>query len=106
MKLHSKLAAVAAAVLAGACGTESQTGALQDFSCTLKVRDDPRAINEALQQVHDGTLDACNGALTAIDQYSAEAVRIDRLDGSDAGYVDIVFMLRLRRVNGPLPQMP
>jgi hypothetical protein len=101
MKPQWKLAALAAAVLAAACGTESSSQQnAQAVSCSMRVAANNDAINAALQQVAAGTLDPCSGALASRELYSAELSRIDAVDGNDA-FVEMVFLMRLRHPTDP-----
>ena len=100
MKSQWKLAAVAAAFLAVACGTESSQQNVQAVSCSMRVAANADAIDAALQQVADGTLDPCSGSLANPELYSAEFSRIDAVDGSDA-FVEMVFLMRLRHPTDP-----
>ncbi len=100
MKSQWKLTALAVAFVAAACGTESSQQNLQAVSCSVRVAANDDAINAALQQVADGTLDPCSGSLANPERYSAELSRIDRVDGSDA-FVEMVFLMRLRHPTDP-----
>lgn len=106
MKAQWKLVIAAVTALAAACGgQDAQERNVQAVECSLKVANNAQAIQLALQQVADGQLDPCSGALTDAGRYSAELGRIDRTDGSDA-YVSMVFMMRLRSPTDPRTVRP
>ena len=106
MKLSSKIAAAALAVLAGACGRESSSqGTAEAVSCSIRVPANPDAIQAALKDVRDGSLDPCAGAIAHPDRYLAELTRIDPADGGDA-FVEMVFAMRQRHPGDPVPVRP
>ena len=100
MKTQWKLTALAAALLTAACGSESSQRNVEAVSCSMRVAATTDAINAAMQQVADGTLDPCSGSLANREAYSAELSRIDSVDGSDA-FVEMVFLMRLRHPTDP-----
>ena len=106
MKAQCKLVIAVLTALAAACGgQESQERNDQAVECSLKVAANADAIRVALQQVADGTIDPCSGALTEANRYSAELGRIDPDDASD-GYVRMVFAMRLRNPTAPRTDRP
>lgn len=86
--------------LAAACGQDVEQRNDQAVECSVRVPANADAIRVALQQVADGTLDPCSGALTQASQYSAELGHIDPEDGSDA-FVRMVFLMRVRHPTEP-----
>jgi len=106
MKAQWKIAIAVLTALAAACGGQTvQERSDQAVECSLKVAANAEAIRLALQQVADGTVDPCGGALTEASRYSAELGRIDPDDGSDA-YVQMVFTMRLRNPTDPRTVRP
>ena len=106
MKAQWKLVIAVVTALASACGgQDGQERSDQAVECSVKVAANAEAIRLALQQVADGTIDPCAGALSEASRYSAELGRIDPEDGSDA-YVRMVFVMRLRNPTDPRTVRP
>jgi hypothetical protein len=104
MTLNWRAVVPALAALAAACGPEtSSQRSLQSVECSLKVP--ANAVEMTMKQVEDGSLDPCGGALTQSGSYAAELERIEPGNGADP-FVIIVYQMRLRHPNDPLPKTP
>lgn len=99
------LAAASVVALVVACGTESSQRTYEAVSCTLQVPASVDSIRFALQQVADGSLDPCSGALKQPERYVAELTRTDRSEPPDA-FLQLIFAMRLRHPGEPLPVRP
>lgn len=112
MKTYLKLVLPVLAVVASACG-DVQRNAVQNnavqqkatatCSISLAPNSSADAIQRTVQAVTDGSLDACSGALTHRELYSAELASIDE---SPDGYLVLVFWMRLVHPGEPVPQRP
>ena len=109
----SRKLALVLMVLAAACGGAVQRNSLSrdavphndaTAECSLSLgRVNADAIQRAVHEAGDGSLDPCSGSLAQRDAYEADLARVDE---SPDGYVTLVFWMRLLHPEDPRPLRP